>query len=104
VLPEGGRLQTIIVTELAARVGPGLAALIVRGQEQQRLRADLNPILTTLSLVSLAIFPFLSLPVTRRVFDLTVDAAFVEQMIEHSAKLFFHGAAAAPAGDDEHAT
>lgn len=103
VLPEGGRLQSIIVTELAARVGPGLAALIARGQEQHHLRSDLHPILTTLSLVSLAIFPFLSLPVTRRVFDLKVDAAFVEQVIEHTAKLFFHGAAAAPAGDDDNA-
>jgi TetR/AcrR family transcriptional regulator len=104
VLPEGGRLQSIIVTELAARVGPGLAALIARAQEQHQLRADLNPILTTLSLVSLAIFPFLSLPVTRRVFDFKVDAAFVERMIEHTATLFFHGSATAPAGDNDHGT
>jgi AcrR family transcriptional regulator len=103
VLPEGGHLQKLVVAELGSRMGPALAALIARGQMQKTLRSDLDPILTTLSVVSLAIFPFLSLPVTGRVFDLELDEPFVERLIAHSAALFYHGAGAAHTGDPTHA-
>ncbi|HLF10487.1 MAG TPA: TetR/AcrR family transcriptional regulator [Gammaproteobacteria bacterium] len=104
VLPEGGPLQKLVVAELASRMGPAVAALVARGQAQKALRPDLDPVLTTLSIVSLAIFPFLSLPVTRRVFDLKVDAEFVEQLIGHTAALFFHGAETTPVGHPGHGT
>ena len=104
VLPEGGHLQKLVVAELGSRLGPALAALIARGQIQKTLRADLDPILTTLSVVSLAIFPFLSLPITGRVFDFKLDAPFVERLIAHSAALFYRGAGAAHTGDAQHAT
>ena len=98
VLPEGGHLQQLVATELAARMGPALRSLIGAGQAQSALRADLDPVLTTLSVVSLAIFPFLSFPITRRVFDLQLDDSFVERLIDHNAALFYHGAAAPVVG------
>jgi AcrR family transcriptional regulator len=94
VLPDGGHLQKIVVNELAARLGPLLAGEIGRAQAERALRGDLDPVLTTLSAVSLAVFPFLSLPVTGRVFGLKVDDAFVERLIEHNTALFYQGAAA----------
>lgn len=93
VLPEGGHLQKIVATELGARLGPLLAREIGRAQAQHELRSDLDPVLTTLSALSLAIFPFLSLPVTARVFGITADTAFVERLIEHNTALFYQGAA-----------
>ena len=92
VLPEGGRLQHLVVSELAGRAAPAIAGLIMRGQQQKRLREDLNPVLTTLSIISLAIFPFLSVGVTGRVLDFKLDAEFVDALIEHTATLFYQGA------------
>jgi TetR/AcrR family transcriptional regulator len=104
VLPERGPLQKLVVTELAARLGPAVALLIGRGQTQRALRADLDPVLTTLSIVSLAIFPFLSLPVTKQVFDLKVDADFIARLTRHTAELFYRGAArgSQPEASDAH--
>jgi AcrR family transcriptional regulator len=100
VLPEGGPLQALVATELAARIGPAVAALIGRGQGRHSLRSDLNPVLTTLSIVSLAVFPFLSLPVTRRVFDLRVDADFIAALTTHTVELFYRGAGAPEAPEE----
>ena len=91
-LPEGGHLQKIIVTELGAKLGPLLAGEIGRAKAQHALRSDLDPVLTTLSAVSLAVFPFLSLPITGRVFGLQLDPPLVERLIEHNTALFYRGA------------
>jgi len=104
VLPEGGHLQKLVISELGGRIGPAIAGLVARGQSHKMLRSDLDPVLTTLSLVSLAIFPFVSLPVTSRVFDIKLDAPFVERLIEHSATLFYQGTGAPQTGDSAHAT
>jgi AcrR family transcriptional regulator len=96
VLPEGGRLQGVVLREVATKGGPAIAALIHRGQQRRELRCDLDPVLTTLSVVSLALFPFLSLPVTGRVFKLEIDAAFVAALVDHTTTLFHRGAGVDP--------
>jgi TetR/AcrR family transcriptional regulator len=93
VLPDGGLLQAQATELIGRRVGPVIAALLRQDQEAGRLRPDLDPLLTTLSIVALAVFPFVSLPVTQRVFGLRPDAAFVERLIDHTTGLFYHGAA-----------
>lgn len=101
VLPEDGHLQHVVITELASRLGPLLAAEISRAKAEHALRPDLDPVLTTLSAVALAVFPFLSLPVTARVFGLQIDDAFVERLIEHNTTLFYRGAAQGASNDAE---
>jgi hypothetical protein len=44
-----------------------------------------------LSLVSLAIFPFLALPLTTRVFGVRNDAEFVERFLRHTGELLARG-------------
>jgi TetR/AcrR family transcriptional regulator len=92
VLPDGGQLQSIAVQLIGSRVGPVIGALIERDRQHGRLRADIDPLLTTLSIVSLAVFPFVSLPVTQRVFGLEPDPAFVERLIDHTTRVFYYGA------------
>jgi hypothetical protein len=45
-----------------------------------------------LSIVSLAIFPFLTLPLTTRVFGVGNDEDFVERFLHHTAELLARGA------------
>jgi hypothetical protein len=48
-----------------------------------------------LSIVSLAIFPFLTLPLTNRVFGVANDEEFVERFLRHTAELLARGAGSA---------
>src|SRR5258707_609825 len=57
-----------------------------------KLRADLDPRLLVLSIVSLAIFPFLTLPLTTQVFGVRNDEEFVERFLRHTAELLTRGA------------
>jgi AcrR family transcriptional regulator len=93
VLPPGGRLQAIAVNAISTRVAPLIRQGIERGQEANHLRGDLDPVRTTLSLVSLALFPFISLPLTRQVFGFELTPAFVNGLIEHTVALFQRGTA-----------
>jgi hypothetical protein len=45
-----------------------------------------------LSIVSLAIFPFLTLPLTAPVFGVRNDEKFVERFLHHTAELLARGA------------
>jgi len=94
VLPEGGQLQALMAGTISAQVVPAIAKLVADGQKNKELRADLDPTLTTISLVSLALFPFLSLALTQRVFDWQFSDPFVADLIEHTATIFSTGAEA----------
>lgn len=91
VLPEGGALQKVVIAELGSRLGPLFVGEIGRARARHALRSNLDPVLTTLSLISLAVFPFLSMPVTSRVFGLSFDEEFVERLIAHNTALFYDG-------------
>jgi hypothetical protein len=60
-----------------------------------KLRADLDPRMLVLSIVSLAVFPFLTLPLTTRVFGVCNDEKFVERFLQHTAELLARGAGSA---------
>ena len=93
VFPEGARLQSFAARKIGARVAPAIAQLIANGQRQGHLRADLDPRLTTISIVSLALFPFLALPLVQRIFGLAPDAELITGLVEHTTTLFHCGAA-----------
>ena len=94
VLPEGGRLRPLFFQAVASRVGPVITGLVASAQARGELNDELDPMLTTLSVVSLAVFPFLAWPIASHVLGLEMGDALVDRMVEHTTELFYHGAGA----------
>jgi len=59
--------------------------------ERGRLRPDLDARLLVLSVVSLAIFPFLAYPLASRVFGVRNDEEFVARFLRHTIELLRRG-------------
>jgi TetR/AcrR family transcriptional regulator len=94
VLMPDGPLRAMFVKEFPERLVP-LAEKLVRLQiERGVLRADLDPKLTVLSMVSLALFPFLALPVTSKVFGVRHDEDFLQRFIQHTQEVVVRGLSA----------
>lgn len=94
VIQEGGRLRGWFIQQLASKGGGRLTQLIEREQAAGRIRADADPALTALSLVSMAVFPFVAMPVTREVFGMRVKDDYLERLVTHTERVFFQGTSA----------
>lgn len=94
VLAPGGEFRERFIRDFAGRVAPLVATLAGRAARHGRLRADLDPTLTVVSLLSLGLWPFLAMPVLSGALGLTADTAFVEKLIRHTVRLFAAGTAA----------
>lgn len=92
VLPEGGRLRPLFVAAVGSRVGPVIMDLVASSQTRGELDNNLDPMLTTLSVGSLAVFPFLAWPIVSQILGLERSDAFVDQLVEHTVALFYQGA------------
>ena len=88
--PEGSYRQAFI-RDFAGRFAPMLRTIVAREIERGRLRNDLDPALSVVSLLGLALFPFISLPITSRVLGLEVNEAGTERLIAHTLRVFLHG-------------
>ena len=95
VLLPGGPMRAMFLREFPERLAPQIERVVQEQMRRGTLRADLDPKLLVLSLVSLAIFPFLSLPLSSRVFGVRHDEEFVARFLEHTQALLAHGSAAA---------
>jgi hypothetical protein len=62
------------------------------------MRADLDPSLTSVSLMSLVLFPFISLPITTRVLGVDASEAGIEKLVAHMLRVFRQGVDAAGQG------
>lgn len=93
VVAEGGRLRGWFVQQFASRGGGLLAQLIEREQAAGRIRADADPTLTALSMVSLAVFPFVAMPVARDASGMRVKTGYLDRLIDHTERLFLQGLA-----------
>jgi AcrR family transcriptional regulator len=91
VLAEKGRFRATFIREIASRQLPLVVELLERGRASGRFRADLDPKLAALSLLSLCMFPFLSKPVTSQVLGLKYEGEELEQLVAHTAALFLRG-------------
>jgi len=91
VIQEGGRLRGWFIQQLASKGGGRLTQLIEREQAAGRIRADADPSLTALSLVSMAVFPFVAMPVTREVFGMRVKEDYLDRLVTHTERVFFQG-------------
>ncbi len=67
VLSEGGSLRAHMQAQFSAVISPKTLMLIVAAQRRGEIRTDLNPLLTGISLISLAVFPFAAAPLWREV-------------------------------------
>lgn len=91
VLTEGGPFRELFIEQFAGRLAPLLVAIVQRDQAAGTIRDDVEPRLAALSAISLAVFPFLALPVTSRVFGLSADAEAVERLTAQTARVLMDG-------------
>jgi TetR/AcrR family transcriptional regulator len=93
VLAEKGRFRATFIREIASRQLPLIVELLERGRVAGNFRADLDCRLAALSLLSLCMFPFLTRQVSAPVLGLSYEGDGLEQLIEHTAKVFLNGIA-----------
>jgi len=91
VLTEGGPFRELFIEQFAGRLAPLLVAIVRRDQAAGTIRDDVEPRLAALSAISLAVFPFLALPVTSRVFGLSADGEAVERLTAQTARVLMDG-------------
>lgn len=89
VLAADGPARRVFIDLIGQRVGGTvLPGLIEKEMRAGHLRGDLDPRLTALSLISLAVFPMLAMPVAGPVMGYGMDAESLERLVTHNAKLF----------------
>jgi TetR/AcrR family transcriptional regulator len=93
VLVPGGPMRTMFLREFPERLAPIVERALRAEIERGTLRADLDPKLLVLSVVSLAVFPFLGFPLTSRVFGVRNDEEFVTRFLRHTQALLACGVA-----------
>lgn len=93
VVAEGGRLRGWFIQQFASKGDGLLTRLIEREQAVGRIRADADPALTALSMVSLAVFPFVAMPGTREVSGMRVKTDYLDRLIDHTEHVFLQGVA-----------
>ncbi len=85
------------IERFASRLAALVPALLRNQMVEGRLRRDLDPTLTLISLIGAAVFPYLSHPVTGSVLGVELDEGFRDRLIAHTSRLFLEGALPADA-------
>jgi TetR/AcrR family transcriptional regulator len=91
VLTPEAPLRSMFLREIGGRIYPLVERVVTREIEAGRLDAHLDPKLVVLSMVSLAVFPFLAFQITSRVFGVQLDDAYVERLGRHTRALLASG-------------
>jgi AcrR family transcriptional regulator len=91
VLAPDGPMRAMFLREFPERLAPVVERLVEGEIAAGKLRADIDPRMLVLSMVSLAIFPFLTLPLTTRVFGVRNDEEFVGRFLRHTSELLARG-------------
>ena len=92
VLAEEGPFRELFIREFAAKGGGRVPQLLEREMANGRLRKDLDSTLGALSFMSMALFPFIALPVAEKVFGIRMTDAFTRRLVDHSTRMFYEGA------------
>jgi TetR/AcrR family transcriptional regulator len=95
VLSPGGPMRAMFLREFPERLAPLVERTVRAEMARGAIRSDLDPRLLVLSVVSLAIFPFLTFPLTSRVFGVRHDEEFVTRFLGHTQALLSSGIAPA---------
>ena len=96
VLAPDGPMRAMFLREFPERLTPLVERMVEGEIAAGKVRADLDPRMLVLSIVSLAIFPFLTLPLTTRVFGVRNDEEFVGRFLRHTADLLARGVGPEP--------
>jgi len=91
VLAPDGPMRAMFLREFPERLAPLVERMVEGEIAAGKLRSDLDPRMLVLSIVSLAVFPFLTLPLTTRVFGVRNDEEFVARFLRHTADLLARG-------------
>jgi AcrR family transcriptional regulator len=91
VLAPGGGFRDRFVRDFAGLAAPKAALLAGRSGRGGAMRADLDPRLTVISMLSLGLWPFLAMPVLEKALGFRPDEAGVDRLIEHTVRLFRAG-------------
>ena len=92
VLAEEGPFREQFVREFAAKGGGRVPQLLEREIANGRVRKDLDPTLGALSFMSMALFPFIALPVAEKIFGIRMTDAFTRRLVDHTTRIFYEGA------------
>lgn len=92
VLAEGGPFRETFIREFAAKGGGRVPQLLAREMARGRIRGDLDPTLGALSFLSMALFPFIALPVAEKLFGIRLTDTFTRRLVEHTTRMFYSGA------------
>jgi AcrR family transcriptional regulator len=95
VLAPDGPMRAMFLREFPERLTPMVERMVEGEIAAGKLRSDVDPRMLVLSIVSLAIFPFLTLPLTNTVFGVRNDEEFVARFLRHTADLLARGVAPA---------
>jgi AcrR family transcriptional regulator len=91
VLAPDGPMRAMFLREFPERLMPVVERVVEGEIAAGRLRSDIDPRMLVLSIVSLAIFPFLTIPLTTRVFGVRNDEEFVGRFLRHTTELLTRG-------------
>jgi len=96
VLTPDGPMRDMFLGEFLNNRIPLAQRLIQAAIDRGEVRSDLDPKLLLLSMVSLAIFPYLGYAVTSRAFGVRYDEESVERLLRHTTTLLLQGVTTAP--------
>ena len=84
-----------VTNRIANHAGQGPMQLMIRWIEEEQargiLRANLDARLLAMTIASLAVFPFLMLPIIGDEIGISLDDEFPARLIEHNQRLLAHG-------------
>jgi AcrR family transcriptional regulator len=98
VLAPDGPMRAMFLREFPERLTPLVERMVEGEIAAGKVRSDLDPRMLVLSIVSLAVFPFLTLPLTTAVFGVRNDEEFVGRFLQHTAELLARGIGTSPFG------
>ena len=75
-----------------ARIAPVVLPMLREEAASRRVRADLDPVLTVLSVMGMCAIPFLVQPVIGPILGYQLDESFSRRLADHTTRLFLEGA------------
>jgi AcrR family transcriptional regulator len=92
VLSRDGPIRAHFVERFASQAAKLAPLVFAQEIESGRLRRDLDPVLSLLSLMGMCVFPFLAQPLLGPLLGYQLDACFRERLRAHTTRLYLEGA------------
>jgi TetR/AcrR family transcriptional regulator len=96
VISRDSALRDLVRREFMERAVMIVPPAIARDIAANRLRADLDPAYTVLSIVGMCVFPYMAEPVLGPLLGYRIDESFGQRYSEHAIGLILSGAGAGP--------